>query len=119
MHRHIAFVALLAAASPAQAGELIPYGAESIQLGSIRGVAYYVEEPDSYRVVTTLADGESGLPIRFEATLAGSQRLTISVPGKIGELGQAIEIARAGNRLVISNPRAAANQVVFIDPQAR
>jgi hypothetical protein len=91
----------------AQAGELTPYAAESIELGSIRGVTYYTEAQGSYKLVTTLADGEAGLPVRFETILADNQRLTISVPGKLGGLGEVLEILRVGDKIILSRPAAA------------
>lgn len=112
MYRLISLAGLLAAAASAQAGELLPYQAESIQLGSIRGVAYYAEVQGDYRVIATLADGEAGLPVRFETTLADNQRLTISVPGKFGEPGEVLEISRAADRLVVSQRQPAANALV-------
>jgi hypothetical protein len=118
MYRYIALVALCLAVTAAQAGELAPYQAASIELGSIRGVAYYTELASGYRVVTTLADGEAGLPVRFEATLADNQSLTISVPGRFGELGEMLEISRAGDKLVISAPQPAAEKLAVKGPQA-
>ena len=106
----LAALTILATTGAAHAGELVPYGAESIELGSIRGVAYFTEEQGGYRVITTLANGEAGLPMRFEVTLARDQRLTISVPGKFGEPEQALEISRAGDNLVVSNPEPAADK---------
>src|SRR5262249_37740816 len=76
----------------------------SIQLGSIRGIVYYTETQDRYRVIATLADGEAGLPMRFEAILADRQSLRISVPGKAGEPSQAVEISRAADKLIIARP---------------
>jgi hypothetical protein len=106
MYKHIVVAALLAAATPVHGRELAPYGGESIELGSIRGVTYYTEEPTGYRVVTTLADGEAGLPLRFEATLADQQRLVISVPGKLGGQSTVLEVLRAGDKLILSRPQA-------------
>jgi len=103
-----ALTIVLATTGAAHAGELVPYGAESIELGSIRGVTYFTGEQGGYRVITTLADGEAGLPVRFEATLASDQRLTISVPGKFGEPGKVLEISRTGDHLVVSNPELVA-----------
>jgi hypothetical protein len=117
MHRYIALVALFAAATSAHAGELGPYRGESIELGSIRGVTYYTEAPSGYRVVTTLADGEAGLPLRFEATLADNQRLVISVPGKLGEQSIALEISRAGDKLILSRAQALEEELAVSRPQ--
>ena len=111
MYRYIPLAALLAAFTAAHAGELGPYEAESIALGSIRGVTYFTEVQGGYRVVTTLAAGETGLPIRFETTLADDQSLTISVPSAFGKPGQVREISRAGNRLIISDPQSAADKL--------
>jgi hypothetical protein len=116
MYKYIALAALVAAAAPAHAGELAPYGGESIELGSIRGVTYYTESPSGYRVVTTLADGEAGLPVRFEATLADKQRLTISVPGNLGAKSEALEISRAGDRLILTRPQAREESLVGLAP---
>ena len=106
MRRFSAVAALFAFAASAQAGELTAYAGESIELGSIRGVAYYYTQASGCTVVTTLADGEAGLPLRFETILADKQRLTISVPGKLGEPSQALEISRAGDRVILSRPPA-------------
>lgn len=111
MYRTIMLAALFAMATGAKAGDLSPLQAQSINLGSIHGIAYYTEEPDGYKVVTTLADGEMGLPVRFEATLADKQSVTISIPGKVGEPGQTLHISRAANKLVISNLPPASEEV--------
>jgi hypothetical protein len=119
MHRYIALAALAAAAATSvHAGELAPYGGESIALGSMRGVTYYTTSPGGYRVVTTLADGESGLPVRFETTLADKQKLKVSVPGKFGEKTIALEIIRAGDKVILSQPQIAGGNLVVSQPQA-
>ena len=110
MRRYLALVALLALSAPAYAGELAAYQAGSIRLGSIHGVTYYTESDGSFRVVTTLADGEAGPAIRFEAILTDQQRLTISVAGKPGEPSRAVEISRAADRLVVSSPHEATGE---------
>ena len=118
MYRYIALAALFAAVAPAHAGELVPYGTERIELGSIRGATYFTEVHGGYRVITTLADGEAGLPVRFEATLADHQSLTLSVPGwESWTRGQVIEISRAGDRLVVSKPQPAADKIVVTGPR--
>jgi hypothetical protein len=102
----LAALCLAALALPAHAGELRPLEAGSIELGSFRGVVYYTSLDDGYRVVATLAESE-GLPVRFVGTLTESQTLTISVPGKVGEPDQEIEVSRVGDKLVVSRPSAA------------
>ena len=116
MYNYIALAALCAAATSAHAGELAPFEAESIELGSVRGVTYYVESPSGYRVVTTLADGGVSLPVRFEATLSDKQRLTISAPGRLGEKSTALEIMRAGDKLILSRTQAREESLVGLSP---
>jgi hypothetical protein len=103
--------ALGLAASPLHAGELSAMAGESIQLGGFRGVLHYTGENDGYRVIATIADGEAGLPVRFSATLAEGQSATISVPRKLGEPDQSLEISRSGDKLTVtevSNQRTGA-----------
>ena len=102
MYRYIAFAALCMAAVPAHAGELGAMKAESIDLAGFLGVVYYTPEPAGYRVVTTIAQGEAGLPVRFVATLTENQTVALSVPGKVGESDQILEISRVGGKLIVS-----------------
>ncbi|TIO08303.1 MAG: hypothetical protein E5X89_29595 [Mesorhizobium sp.] len=102
MYRYIAFAAFCMAAMPAHAGELGAMKAESIDLAGFLGVVYYTPEEDGYRVVTTIAHGEAGLPVRFVATLTENQVVAVSVPGKLGDSDQIIEISRVGGKLVVS-----------------
>ena len=110
MRRYLALVALFAVSAPAHAGERAAYEAGSIRLGSIRGVTYYTNADDGFRVVTTLGDGESGPPIRVEAILADRQSLRISVAGKAGEPSRALEISRVTDKLVVSSPETATDE---------
>ena len=87
---------------PVHAGELVALKAESIELGGFRGIVYYTDEYDGYRVVATIAEGEAGLPVRFVATLAENQSITISVPGGLGILSRELKISRAGGKLIVS-----------------
>src|SRR5262249_18464112 len=114
MCRSIAFAMVFAAATPAQALELVPHQAGIIDLGPIHGVTYYTEGPDGYRVVTTVADGETGQPLRFSIVLADQQTLTVSVQGKVGEAGQIITITRAGNRVIILSPAQPSDAAVLV-----
>jgi hypothetical protein len=90
------------AASVAHAAELKPFEAKSLRLGDYTGVAYYTVEEDGYRVITSLAAGESGTPIRMVATLVQGQTAMISVPRGVGENSLEVEIARIGDRVVVS-----------------
>jgi hypothetical protein len=94
--------ALTFAASVAHAAELKPFEAKSLRLGDYTGVAYYTVERDGYRVITTLAAGESGTPIRMVATLVQGQRAIVSVPRGVGDNSLEVEIARIGNQVVVS-----------------
>lgn len=93
--------AFLLIASPLHAGELSATTGESIDLGRFHGVIYYTSTDRGYQVVTTIADGEAA-PVRFTATLADSESATISVPGKLGEPGQSLEISRSGDKVTLT-----------------
>ena len=101
---------LLAAAcmvtSPVYAGDVGEMQAASIQLHGFSGIVYYTSQSDGFRVVATLSEGESGLPVRFEATLLDGQKLNISVPGKLGEPSHVLEMTRLRKRLVVSPPHS-------------
>jgi hypothetical protein len=100
-------LAVLAAAvgvGMAQAGELRPMQAGSIAMGEVRGVAYYTVTAEGYEVVATLAAGEDGTPMRFEATLIAGQRILLSVPRRVDERPFEVEIVRLGDTLVVSEP---------------
>ena len=60
---------------------LRPIEGQSINLGEVSGVAYYTVEPDGFHVVTTLAQGEAGTPIRF-VTALGPDTWLVSRKGK-------------------------------------
>jgi hypothetical protein len=104
MLRYVVVAVLGCAATPAPAGELSALQGGSIEGGSFHGVIFYSSEPGGYHVVATIADGETGLPVRFEATLGENQKLSISTPGKLGEQSDIVEISRAGDRLVVGPP---------------
>src|SRR4051812_19233704 len=102
MNRSFWLVALCFATTPAYAGELAEIQAASIS--GFRGVVYYTSESDGYRVVTTMSNGDTGLPVRFEATLLDGQQVTISVPGKLNEPTQTLEVRRLQGKLVVAPP---------------
>ena len=95
----------LASLGAAHAGGLRPIEGLSVNLGDVSGVAYYTVEPDGFRVVTTLAQGETGTPIRFVSVLASGQRVVLSTPHQAGVL----EIARNGDSLVVRKANALSN----------
>jgi hypothetical protein len=86
-------------ASPgvARADGLRPVEGQTINLGDVSGVAYYTVEPDGFRVVTTLAGGEAGTPIRFVTVLAPGQRVVVSTPYQ----ASALEISRKDDELLV------------------
>jgi hypothetical protein len=112
------FVAFSLAATPAAAAELTALEAGSLEIGSFRGVVFYTAQPEAYHVVATIADGEGGLPVRFEATLGENQKLAISVPGKLGEQGDMVVISRIGERLAVAPAPAAKSELIVAGPPA-
>ncbi|QPF88713.1 hypothetical protein [Bradyrhizobium commune] len=101
----LAAVFTIASFGVAHANGLRPIAAQSIDLGDVSGVAYYTVEPGGFRVVTTLAQGASGNPIRFVSVLAPGQRVVLSTPTH----ANAIEISRNGDTVLIRNTSAIAN----------
>ena len=93
----------LASLGAAHADGLRPIDAKSIDLGEVSGVAYYTVERDGLHVVTTLAQGEAGTPIRVVSVLAPGQSVVLSTPHQAG----ALEISRQGDRVVVRNASSA------------
>ena len=82
MKMRIAILASCAVAASFVAGgvhaeTLKPIQGGSIDLGTLAGIAYYTVEPEGYRLVATLG---SDTPVRFVATLAPGQSVTLSTP---------------------------------------
>src|ERR1700733_2777182 len=98
----IATAFAFASVTNAHADGLLPIEAKSIDLGGVSGVAYYTVERDGFHVVTTLAQGEAGTPIRVVSILSPGQRVVLSTPAPAG----GIEISREGDRVLVhrSNP---------------
>jgi hypothetical protein len=111
-----AFAAAMLAATGAGAAELMPGNGHSLGLGGYTGVVYYTVEPGGYRVVATVAEGETGTPMRFLAVLTEGQAVAISVPGKVGQADQLVEIARVGNRLLVDR-EPDSNEVAAVSTQ--
>ena len=111
MNRYIPIAALCLMFTSAHAGEIGELQAESIDLGGFRSVVYYATENEGYRVVATIVEGETGLPVRFEAVLTESQKMTITVPGKLGEMSQVFELTRTGGKLVVASPESTDNEL--------
>jgi hypothetical protein len=95
----------LAALGAAHADGLRPIDAKSIDLGEVSGVAYYTVERDGFHVVTTLAQGVTGTPIRVVSVLAPGQTVAFSTPHQAG----ALEISRNGDRVLVRKAKAVSN----------
>jgi len=91
----------------AQANELRPIEARNIGLGDLSGVVYHTVERDGFRVVITLAEGEAGTPVRFEAVLAPGQSVALSSPREVGVAALAVEISRQGDSIRVLDASAA------------
>jgi hypothetical protein len=118
MVKYISLAALLLGAMPVSAAELKPLDAGSFDVGAYHGIVYFSDEQDGYRVVATIANGETGLPVRFEATLTPTQNLSISVPGKLGEQSRVFTISRAGTALVIEPMPIPKEELVVAAPSS-
>ena len=95
----------LASHGAAHAGGLRPIEGKSIELGEVSGVAYYTVERDGFHVVTTVAQGEAGTPIRVVSVLAPGQSVVLSTPHQAG----AVEISRQGDSVLVRKARAVSN----------
>jgi hypothetical protein len=87
--------------SAAHADGLRPQQAQSIDLGELSGVAYYTVERNGFRVVATLAQGDTGTPVRFEAVLASGQSVVLSTPRAVGIPADAVEISRTNDTMSV------------------
>lgn len=96
---------VLASLGAAHAGGLRPIEAKSIDLGEVSGVAYYTVERDGFHVVTTLAQGTAGTPIRVVSVLAPGERVVFSTPDQAG----ALEISRSGDSVLVRKAKALSN----------
>jgi hypothetical protein len=88
-------------AGAAQAGELRPMQGQTLDFGGVVGVAYYTVEQDGYHVVATLAEGETGAPVRFEAVLTAGQAVTLSSPAVQGGALASVEFSRLQDQVLV------------------
>jgi hypothetical protein len=115
----IAVASALMLTSAAQAGELQAHRGGSIDLGELAGVAYYMPESDGFRVVATLAQGESGAPVRFEAVLLPGQNVVLSTIRVVDAAPLAIKLSREGDRVLVRDASAPSwDEVVVLDAPA-
>jgi len=94
---------LIATLGTVHAESLRPIQAKSIDLGDVSGVAYYTVERDGFHVVTTLAQGEAGTPVRVVSVLAPGQHVVLSTASRTSGL----EISRQGDRVLVRNASSA------------
>jgi hypothetical protein len=95
----------LASLGAAHANALHPIEAKSINLGGVSGIVYYTIERDGFHVVTTLAQGEAGTPIRVVSVLAAGQRMVLSTPYQ----ADALEISRQGDSVLVRRANVVSN----------
>ena len=105
--RSMLFAAAFALASleAAHADGLRPIEAKSIDLGEVSGVAYYTVERDGFHVVTTLAQGIAGMPIRVVSVLTPGQNVVLSTPHQ----ADALEISRQGDSVFVRKAKSVSN----------
>ena len=64
-------------------------------------MVFFTTQPDGYHIVVTIADGEAGLPVRFEASLTERQKLSITVPANLGQQSHVLVISRVAGKLLM------------------
>ena len=104
LHRNVLLLtAFVLIASAAHAESLSPINGASIHLGDTAGVAYYTVDQDAFQVVVTLAQGETGTPVRVIGTLNPGQSITFSTPNEVNTLPNAVEIRREGGKILVES----------------
>jgi hypothetical protein len=103
----IAAALTLAPLAPAAAESLRPIQAQSIDLGTLSGVAYYTAERDGFHVIATLAKrGDNATPVQVEAVLVPGQSLFVSAPREAGIPSEKFEISRKADTVVVRQANA-------------
>jgi hypothetical protein len=97
----LAATAALLVAGSAHADGLKPIEGESFTLGAVTGIVYYTEGAAGYRVVATMTDATDGTVVRFVATLAPEQSVTLSTPRGAGEPAIEVRLVRHGDKLSV------------------
>lgn len=104
-----ALVLSFSATAGAAAADLKPMESHIIDLGSVRGVAYFTVEREGVRLVATVIQEETGTPIRVSTLLAPDQSLKLSIPGAENTPEIPVEFIRKGNRVLTATPVLATN----------
>lgn len=113
-HAILAATFALAFAGSASAEVLKPVQArdvnvQGIDLGTVSGVVYYTAEPDGFRVVAMLTQGEKdAVPVWVEAVLTPGQSVVLSTPSGLGRAPEAVEISRRADTVLVRKATAAA-----------
>jgi hypothetical protein len=97
--------ALALAPVAADADGLRPIDAKMIHLGEVSGVAYYTVEHDGFHVVTTLAQGITGTPIRIVSVLAPGQSVAFSTSHQ----AEVLVIGRNGDSVLVRKAKSVTN----------
>ena len=72
-----AVLVMVASSATARAEPLSPTHGRSIDLGALKGVAYYTVEKGGYRVVVTLAEAE-GKPVRLGYEVRDGKKVRVA-----------------------------------------
>jgi len=102
----LAAVAAMTVTGTLHADPLKPIQAQKVDLGTLAGVAYYTAEPDGHRLVITLQARGTDTPLRFVATLAPGQAVTLSVARDVGVPPTEVRFVRHGEQLSVSGGSA-------------
>jgi hypothetical protein len=110
--------ATLLVAGSAHADGLKPIEAKSFTLGTTTGIVYYTVQPTGYRVVATLQSGETPTVVRFVATLAPEQSVTLSSPRGVGEPAIEVRLVRHGDQLFVGDASQVAGGTTVLQTAA-
>ena len=94
-------VAMTVVSGGVYADTIKPIQGKRIDLGTFGGIAYYTIKPNGYQLVVTLTPSEGETPVRFIATLAPGQSVTLSTPRKLGEPAIEVHFQRLGDDLFV------------------
>jgi hypothetical protein len=97
-------VAIILVQGGVRAESIRPIEGRRIDLGTFGGVVYYTVKPDGYRLVVTLSPSGAETPVRFVATLAPGQSVTLSTPRKLGEPALEVRFQHKGESLLVEVP---------------
>jgi hypothetical protein len=103
LFRFLTIALIFALPGCAEGQEIGRMAGVDITLGEFTGILYYLPGGDGYHVVATVNSGERATPLRFSATLTPGQSVVFSVPGKIGEPEQRLEVVRTGDRVFVTS----------------